>query len=87
MTQNIPLRPPFTPSVGRTVHYVAPGSADGTFPTAHRAAIITDVETPGSANSRVKVCVLNPTGIFFSGWLHQDPTGTVTLTYHEPERE
>jgi hypothetical protein len=32
-----------TPSVGRIVHYVARGSADGVFPRTCRAAIITDV--------------------------------------------
>lgn len=31
------------PAVGRVVHYRAPGSADGTFPAACRAATITEV--------------------------------------------
>lgn len=74
--------PPFVPSIGRTVHYVAPGSADGTFPPAHRAAIITDVDGHG----RARVTVFNPGGLFFSDWLEQDPTGTRPVTFHEPER-
>ena len=34
-----------TPSVGRIVHYMARGSADGVFPPVCRAAIITEVPT------------------------------------------
>lgn len=57
------------PTLPRNILYMAHGSADGTYPAKERSAIITDVETPGSADSRVRVCVLNPTGIFFSDWL------------------
>lgn len=55
------------PSVGRIVHYVARGSADGQFPVACRAAVITEVDagTPQrSGGGRVGLAVLNPTGIF-----------------------
>ena len=56
------------PSVGRIVHYVARGSADGKFPPACRAAIVTEVElgVPKSlGGERVGLAVLNPTGMFF----------------------
>ncbi|MCX5066649.1 hypothetical protein OOJ91_12245 [Micromonospora lupini] len=49
------------PTVARAVHYVARGSADGKFPPACRAAIVTEVGSDG----RVGVAVLNPTGVFF----------------------
>lgn len=67
------------PSVGRVVHYVARGSADGAFPPACRAATVTEVveevtvirdgtgavvgTRPGKAT--VGLAVLNPTGLFF----------------------
>lgn len=49
------------PTVGRLVHYVARGSADGFFPPVCRAATITEVGELG----RVGLCVFNPTGEFF----------------------
>lgn len=81
-----------TPAVGRIVHYVAPGSADGRFPPAHRAAIITDVrvsETHDPAfelRDEVRLAVLNPTGLFFTEWLREDNTGSTPFTWHWPER-
>lgn len=55
------------PSVGRTVHYVAYGTPGGEFPAgAHRAAIVTDVHTPGEPESALSLCVLNPTGMYFN---------------------
>lgn len=77
------------PSIGRIVHYVAPGSADGRFPPAHRAAIVTETFTPvpGDGEPAIKVCVLNPTGIFFSDWLTEDQTASRPFTWHWPERE
>lgn len=59
------------PSVGRTVHYVARGSADGVFPAVCRSAIITEVQPRiGSRRAvidveRIGVAVINPTGLFF----------------------
>jgi hypothetical protein len=50
-----------TPSIGRIVHMTSRGSADGQFPPAPRAAVITAVHDEG----RVDLCVLNPTGLFF----------------------
>jgi hypothetical protein len=52
------------PTVNRSVHYVARGSADGVYPSVCRAAIITEVE-PDSPTAQVGVCVLNPTGHFY----------------------
>lgn len=49
------------PTVGRAVHYVARGSADGFFPAVCRSAEITEVDDMG----RVGLCVTNPTGLFF----------------------
>jgi hypothetical protein len=49
------------PSVGRMVHYVSRGSADGVFPPACRAATVTEVGEDGN----VGLCVQNPTGLFF----------------------
>lgn len=56
------------PSVGRMVHYVARGSADGRFPKRCRAATITEVDDPNGADAdlnRVGLMVANPTGLFF----------------------
>ena len=54
------------PSIGRVVHYVAYGTPGGEYPAgAHRAAIVTDVHNPGSPDSVLSLCVLNPTGLFF----------------------
>ena len=52
------------PSVGRTVHYQAHGSPDGTHKSVARAAVITEVNdlTP----RLVSLCVLNPTGLYFN---------------------
>lgn len=58
-----------TPSVGRIVHMTSRGSADGQFPPATRAAVVTAVhwspETPEPTVESVDLCVLNPTGLFF----------------------
>lgn len=63
-----------TPAVGRSVHYVARGSADGVYPPACRAAVITEVERIDPDGYRqdgdqpnLGLCVLNPTGIFLLG--------------------
>lgn len=70
-----------TPSVGRIVHYVARGSADGRFPSACRAAVVTEVGT----GEVVSLAVLNPTGVFFDEHIAygEDNTGG---TWHWPER-
>ncbi len=50
-----------TASIGRDVHYVSRGSADGVFPATCRAAKITEVGEGG----RVGLAVLNPDGLYF----------------------
>ena len=69
------------PTVGRMVYYMARGSADGKFPKKERAAVITDVmefQDPVQdfkSEWKVRVCVLNPEGMFFSDWLTQGAEG------------
>lgn len=80
------------PTVGRMVHYVAYGTPGGEFQPAHRAAVVTEVkelpaEPGGSRKALCRLCVLNPTGIFFTDWLYEDPTGKRGGTWHWPERE
>lgn len=80
------------PSIGRIVHYVAYGTPGGEFKPAHRAAVVTEVQLfpgahPSNERYECKLCVLNPTGIFFTDWLLEDPTGEHGGTWHWPERE
>lgn len=83
------------PSVGRVVHYVARGSADGVYPKVCRAAIITEVGPDQNTGyeGRVSLCVLNPTGLFFHEDCeyseHGEFNGAPSLvpgTWHWPER-
>lgn len=60
------------PTVGRIVYYKSRGSKDGVFPSVDRAAVVTDVREGNSANDfPVRLCVLNPEGMFFTDWLTQ----------------
>jgi hypothetical protein len=82
-----------TPSVGRIVHYVAPGSADGTYPSEHRAAVITRVwrqmvDGEETISTDVDLMVFNPTG---ARWFQRCPgmkydPGFGPYTWHWPER-
>jgi len=80
------------PTVGRVVHYLARGSADGVFPPVCRAAHVTDVDPDDPA--RIGVAVVNPTGLFFhpldAGGCTldgTDPAGARTPgSWHWPER-
>lgn len=87
------------PSVGRIVHYTAFGTPGGEYPSACRAAIITDaspgllqtVEDAGghevsSDDVVVGLCVLNPTGQFFNPGVLQDEEHHRGGTWHWPER-
>jgi hypothetical protein len=70
------------PSIGRIVHYVAYGTPGGEYPEgAHRAAIITEV----GANGFVGLCIMNPTGLFFT---REVPFGRQNTpgSWHWPER-
>ena len=59
--------------LGETVHYSAMGSADGTYPSVCRAAIVTQAPKPGDADTTVGLCVLNPTGIFLNPAVRHHP--------------
>lgn len=80
------------PSVGRIVHYVSRGSADGRFPSVCRAALVTSVAEPGSGWSPLlaSLSVHNPTGLFFDQHVSYAPAGPdgelVPGTWHWPER-
>ena len=54
------------PSVGRIVHYVSYGSPGGEFGKECRAAIITEVPEGVADPQTLGLCVINPTGQFFS---------------------
>lgn len=75
------------PSVGRVVHYMARGSADGVFPVACRAAIVTAVNEP---DQLVSLAVLHPDGLLFAQAIPEGvPYGTSETrggTWHWPER-
>lgn len=92
---------PFIPSVGRDVHYVSRGSADGVYPCVCRAAKVTEVGEGG----RLGLAIFNPDGLHFQP-LYKDggvayfdqanpPAGAVYEgdvpgppgTWHWPERD
>lgn len=83
------------PTVGRVVHYVARGSADGVFPPVCRAAFVTEVGDLDGADGdlqRVGLMVANPTGLFFhslaaGGCEHWAPEEKRGGTWHWPERD
>lgn len=59
---------PTQPTVGRMVHYTNLGDKDGRFPPEQQAAIITKVvpaEQAAGGNTKVSLCILYPTGMFF----------------------
>lgn len=68
------------PTVGRIVYYKSRGSADGKFPPADRAAIVTDVSESEVSKGAprhfmVRLAVFNPEGMFFTDWLEQGESG------------
>jgi hypothetical protein len=73
--------PDSIPTVGRIVHYVSRGSADGVFQPECRAAVVTEID-PDDA---VGLAVLNPSGLFFDR--HVPPSASKAGgTWHWPER-
>jgi hypothetical protein len=78
------------PSVGRVVHYCAPGSGDGVYPQTCRAAIVAEVIDSAPASvGLVTLMIINPTGIHFRERVSQDPghpDGHTSYTWHWPER-
>lgn len=77
------------PSVGRLVHYVSRGSADGVFPAVCRAAVVTEAPSPlptsPSDLEPVGLCVLNPEGLFLNRHVQHDEQRSPG-TWHWPER-
>lgn len=73
-----------TPTVGRIVHYVSRGSADGRYLSTCRAAIVTAIE-----GEQIALAVLNPEGLFFtqSDTPHAISSPLTGGTWHWPERE
>lgn len=72
------------PTVGRDVHYVAHGSADGKYPQGkHRAAKVTDVP---DGELGIHLFVMNPTGTQHVFNVIEDPEGKTPGTWHWPER-
>lgn len=76
-----------TPSIGRDVHYVARGSADGRFPKTCRAAKITEI---GSFVDIVGLVVFSPSGFLFhslaDGGCSYDEAEHSGGSWHWPER-
>lgn len=72
------------PTVGRIVHYVSYGSADGRWTSECRAAIVTETHYEGKDPTAIGLAAINPTGIFFDRecrWSENDHTGG---TWHWP---
>lgn len=80
------------PSVGRIVHYVSRGSADGRFPATCRAAVVTEVcdapdgVDPETGTLCASLFVMNPTGVFLNQHVPQSEDGHRGGTWHWPER-
>jgi hypothetical protein len=68
------------PTIGRIVHYVSRGSADGVFEPECRAAIIAAVDI----NEMVDLVVCNPNGLYFNRAMH-DEADKKGGTWHWPE--
>ena len=75
------------PSVGRIVHYVSAGSKDGKYPSACRAAIITETVDMGTGADPIvgMLMVCNPTGIHFVDGPRHDEFRKEPMTWHWPE--
>jgi hypothetical protein len=58
-------------SVGRIVHYVSLGSADGRYTPMCRAAVVTQI-APGNPDL-VGLAVINPAGVFFDVAVQYEP--------------
>ena len=67
------------PSVGRIVHYRTRGSADGVYPPACFAAIVTNVRESGAAD----MVAFGPQGLRFE---LDVPQGDEIGAWHWPER-
>lgn len=76
-----------SPTVGRIVHYVSYGTPAGEYPSACRAAVVTEVDDD---HQTVGLAVLNPEGMFFNRHVpcRQPPMGGGAPggSWHWPER-
>lgn len=72
-------------AVGRVVHYVTRGSADGEYPPMHVAAIVTWVHDTDQ-NGYVDLFTMYRTGTRFELNVLHDEAGTPG-TWHWPERD
>lgn len=75
------------PTIGRIVHYVAPGSADGRYRPAHRAAVITDIPDDYEDDQRLNLFVVNPTGTHHALSVPHNEGTKSGYTWHWPERD
>jgi hypothetical protein len=72
---------------GRMVYYVAFGTPGGEYPAGvERAAVVTEVGIPlggtePDPDNRVGLCILNPTGLFFTRGVKYDE-GKAPGTWH-----
>jgi hypothetical protein len=77
------------PTVGRMVHYVSYGSADGRYKSKCRAAVVTETHLePVGKHAAIFVptigmAVLNPTGVFFDRYVRESDEHTGG-TWHWP---
>jgi hypothetical protein len=80
------------PCIGRIVHYQSHGSADGTYASECRAAVITalcDLEEglrQEFGEHCLSLAVLNPEGMFFKQCVPLDETNKFGGSWHWPER-
>lgn len=90
------------PTVGRIVHYVSAGSADGRYPSTCRAAIVTEVNGEWNADDpnsvQLTLTVFNPQGQHIVSGVKHDFPGRVPdwdgmnethlrpYTWHYPDR-
>ncbi len=55
------------PSIGRIVHYQSYGTPNGEYLPEPRAAVVTELsKAEGSDELLVGLCIMNPTGLFFT---------------------
>lgn len=74
------------PSVGRIVHYVSRGSADGVFESMCRAAIVTDVPSD-AGDSPVGLAVFHRDGLLFAQGITYNEPGETAGNPDCPDKE
>jgi hypothetical protein len=74
------------PTIGRIVHYVSAGSADGRYPSVCRAAIVTEVPVDYADDRKLTLYVVNPTGTHHAFGVPHN-VNAVPYSWHWPERD